>query len=208
MIFLIRHGQTEFNVHRRLQGRMDSPLTELGRQQARRMGEVLKAHMDDPGRWLVVSSPLGRTLATAKIVCETLGLGCAIETDQRLAEIDVGDWEGLCREEIEAERPGACSAEGWIFTAPRGETREEMAARLTAMLAEHDEADGRRRLFVAHGLSGTVLREIYARAGAEPAWPPQDAVFQLSGGAIQRVDPGADPNAEHWAGLARAPAGR
>ncbi len=129
MIFLIRHGQTEFNVERRLQGRMDSPLTELGREQARRMGETLKAHLGEPGLWRVVSSPLGRTLATARIVCETLGLGCAIETDERLAEIHVGDWEGLSRQEIEAAQPGACDAEGWIFTAPGGETYEQMAAR-------------------------------------------------------------------------------
>ena len=48
MIFLIRHGQTEFNVQRRLQGRRDSPLTELGIQQARRMGELLKAQVERP----------------------------------------------------------------------------------------------------------------------------------------------------------------
>ena len=190
MIFLIRHGQTEFNVQRRLQGRMDSPLTELGLQQARRMGEVLKPFVDQPDRWSVVSSPLGRTLATAEIVCETLGLGCPIETDPRLAEIHVGGWEGLSREEIEAAHPGACEAEGWIFTAPGGETYDEMAARLKAVLAEHDESDGRRRLFVAHGLSGSVLREVYAGAKSTQPWPPQDAVFRLWQGTVGRVDDG------------------
>ena len=88
MIFLIRHGQTEFNLQRRLQGRMDSPLTELGIEQARRMGRVLKQAVSDPETWTIISSPLGRTRRTAEIVCETIGLGCEIETDDRLMEID------------------------------------------------------------------------------------------------------------------------
>ena len=173
MIFLIRHGQTEFNVQRRLQGRMDSPLTELGVEQARRMGRVLEGFTGQPDGWRVVSSPLGRTLRTAEIVCETIGLGCRIETDARLAEIDVGAWEGMTREEIEATTPGACSAEGWIFTAPGGETYADVAGRVRAVLADHDEDDGARRLFVSHGLAGSVLREVYAKAEFERSWPPQ-----------------------------------
>lgn len=193
MIFLIRHGQTEFNVQRRLQGRMDSSLTELGVEQARRMGRVIKDFaVDRPELWRVISSPLGRTLRTAEIVCEEMGLGGRMELDPRLAEIDVGDWEGMTREEIETVKPGACSDEGWIFTAPGGETYDDVAARVRALLADHDEADGRRRLFVSHGLSGSVLREVYAKAEFERSWPPQDAVFRLYGGVVGRVDEDAE----------------
>jgi probable phosphoglycerate mutase len=195
LIFLIRHGQTEFNVQRRLQGRMDSPLTELGVEQARRMGEVLKAVAGEPERWRVISSPLGRTLRTAEIVRETIGLGCEIETDDRLMEIDVGGWEGLNGEEIEAMTPGARSASGWLLTAPGGETWETASARVAAWLDEHDLADGSLRLVVSHGITGRILRALYERESPEDLWaaaaPPQDSVFRLWQGAIYRLDEGA-----------------
>ncbi|HEY5411862.1 MAG TPA: histidine phosphatase family protein [Caulobacteraceae bacterium] len=192
MIFLIRHGQTEFNVQRRLQGRMDSPLTPLGIEQAQRMGRVLGAFAEAPERWRVVSSPLGRTLRTAEIVCRTMGLGCRIETDPRLAEIHIGDWEGLSQEEVESNAPGAGSGAGWFFNAPGGETYEDVAERVRAFLADQDEADGTLRLLVAHGLSGSILREVYAGVAHDWARPPQDAVFRLWKGVVGRVDEGVD----------------
>ena len=197
MIFLIRHGQTEFNVQRRLQGRMDSPLTALGAEQARRMGQVLRMFVDEPHRWTVVASPLGRTLRTAEIVCETVGLGCRIETDDRLMEIDVGDWEGLNGEEIEAAAPGAREAPDWLLSAPRGETWETASARVASWLAEHEERDDRRRLVVSHGITGRILRGLYAGEGAGQMWttpsPPQDAVFRLWKRVVGRIDGGVDP---------------
>jgi probable phosphoglycerate mutase len=193
LIFLIRHGQTEFNVERRLQGRMDSPLTAIGVEQARRMGRVLKSYAAFESKpWMVVSSPLGRTLRTAEIVCETMGLDCPIETDLRLAEIDIGGWECLTREEIHALQPGACDQEDWIFNAPGGETREDMHRRLGAVLADHDETDGRIRLFVSHGLAGGLLRQVYAGAPHEAPFPPQDAVFRLWQGVVGRIDEDED----------------
>jgi probable phosphoglycerate mutase len=195
VIFLIRHGQTEFNLQRRLQGRMDSPLTEIGIEQARRMGQVLKEVADEPERWTVIASPLGRTLRTAEIVCETIGLGCRIETDDRLMEIDVGGWEGLNGEEIEAVTPGARSEPGWLLSAPGGETWETASARVAGWLAELDERDGRRRLVVSHGITGRILRALYQGEDAEGLWslpaPPQDAVFRLWEGRIWRLDEGA-----------------
>ena len=194
MIFLIRHGQTEFNVQRRLQGRMDSPLTELGVEQARRMGGVLRELAHEPDRWRVISSPLGRTRRTAEIVCQTIGLGCQIETDDRLMEIDVGEWEGLNAEEIEAVTPGARSAPGWLLSAPGGETWETASERVAGWLAEHDQSDGELRLVISHGITGRILRALYERAGPEGLWdtaaPPQDAVFRLWQGRIYRLDEG------------------
>ena len=196
LLFLIRHGQTEFNVQRRLQGRMDSPLTALGVEQARRMGRVLKTFAEEPERWTMVCSPLGRTQRTAEIVCETIGLGCQIETDDRLMEIDVGDWEGLNGEEIEAARPGAREAAGWLLDAPGGETWETASARVASWLAEHEEQDDRRRLVVSHGITGRILRALYAGEAAEQLWttpsPPQDAVFRLWKGVVGRIDEGED----------------
>ncbi|MBS0410216.1 MAG: histidine phosphatase family protein, partial [Proteobacteria bacterium] len=68
MIYLIRHGQTEFNRERRYQGRCDSPLTEVGRRQAHAVGVRLSELGVTDFR--LVSSPLGRTLETAAIVRE------------------------------------------------------------------------------------------------------------------------------------------
>ena len=194
MIFLIRHGQTEFNLQRRLQGRLDSPLTELGVEQARRMGRVLKEAVSEPDTWTIISSPLGRTRRTAEIVCETIGLGCQIETDDRLMEIDVGDWEGLNGEEIEAVTPGARTEPGWLLSAPGGETWETASARVAGWLDEHDVRDGRRRLVVSHGITGRILRALYEREDPAGLWstpsPPQDAVFRLWEGRIYRLDEG------------------
>jgi probable phosphoglycerate mutase len=194
LIFLIRHGQTEFNVQRRLQGRRDSPLTELGVEQARRMAEVLRSAAGAEGL-TVVSSPLGRSRRTAEIVRETLGLDCGIELDERLAEIDVGDWEGLTGEEIEAVTPGARTTPGWLLNAPGGETWETASARVAGWLDEHDEWDGRRRLVVSHGITGRILRALYEREDPAGLWsspsPPQDAVFRLWRGAVYRLDEGA-----------------
>ena len=174
---------------------MDSPLTELGIEQARRMGRVLKEAVSDPDTWTIISRPLGRTRRTAEIVCETIGLGCEIETDDRLMEIDVGDWEGLNGEEIETVTPGARSAPGWLLSAPRGETWETASARVAGWLDEHDVRDGRRRLVVSHGITGRILRALYEREDPADLWsspsPPQDAVFRLWEGRIYRLDEGA-----------------
>ena len=196
MIFLIRHGQTEFNLQGRLQGRMDSPLTPLGQEQAKRMALCLKPFVEAPEHWEVIASPLGRTQRTAEIVCETLGLGGGISLDHRLAEVDVGDWEGLSREDIEAIAPGVIGTPGWLLRTPGGETYEAVAERLGSWLAGIDENDGRKRLVVSHGIAGRVLRNLYAGGGQDPGAPapqtPQDAVFRLYGGVAGRIDDHGD----------------
>ena len=57
VIYLVRHGQTEFNAAKRLQGQCDSVLTPLGIEQARRMGDHLKQRVDDPAHWVIIASP-------------------------------------------------------------------------------------------------------------------------------------------------------
>lgn len=91
-LYLLRHGQTEFNVKKLVQGRCDSPLTDLGRQQAGMAAAWLKAHNVVPDK--VVSSPLGRAMATASLVAtELLGPDAAVEPCEGIIERCYGTFE-------------------------------------------------------------------------------------------------------------------
>ena len=91
-LYLIRHGQTEFNVKKLVQGRCDSPLTDLGRQQAKMAAAWLKAHNVTPNK--VVSSPLGRAMDTASLVAtELLGPDAAVEPCKGIIERGYGTFE-------------------------------------------------------------------------------------------------------------------
>ncbi len=89
-LILVRHGQTALNAEGRLQGLLDSPLTDLGRRQAARIA----AAVGRPAR--VISSPLGRCLETA----ETFGV--PVDVDERWIEIDYGDLDGVALTEVPA----------------------------------------------------------------------------------------------------------
>lgn len=91
-LYLLRHGQTEFNVKKLVQGRCDSPLTNLGRQQAQTAAAWLKVHGVVPDK--VVSSPLGRAMDTAQLVaCELLGPDAAAEPCEGIIERCYGSFE-------------------------------------------------------------------------------------------------------------------
>ena len=192
MIYLVRHGQTEFNRDGRMQGGADSALTALGRAQAARYGELLQSLIGDPAGWRLLSSPLGRAMQTARIIKTAAGLP-EIETDERLADIRMGCWDGLKPDEIDLVSPGAAkgaSRYDFFFRSPDGETYEVFAARISAWLAQA-LADPRPRIVVSHGVTGRVLRGLYARMDPEAALKlpaPQDAIFRLDGGAVTRID--------------------
>ena len=189
--YLLRHGETEFNVAGRLQGQQDSPLTARGRAQARAHGVLLRDLIAAPASWRVVASPLGRTLDTARLACAELGLPeAAIETDPRLMEIAYGEWEGQTYDEIEAYYPDHWAArerDPWGFVVPRGESYAMVAARAQAFL---NEPRGN-TIVVSHGGTGRVLRGLYARL-APPEMrtleQPQDALHRLTQGTIARID--------------------
>lgn len=91
-LYLLRHGQTEFNVKKLVQGRCDSPLTDLGRQQAGMAAAWLKGHGVVPDK--VVSSPLGRAMDTAQLVAyELLGPDAAAEPCEGIIERCYGSFE-------------------------------------------------------------------------------------------------------------------
>ena len=194
MIYLIRHGQTEFNREGRFQGRCDSPLTALGRDQAARVGALLASLIAEPADWRFVTSPLGRAAGTARIIqAATSGLGAPV-LDDRLREIGMGSWEGLTDEEIASVSPdvakGVSNRYDLFFSSPDGETYEVIAARLRAWLDEA-AADTHSYVAVSHGVAGRVLRGVYLgldRAAQARLAVPQDAIFRLDGGQVERLD--------------------
>ena len=98
-LYFVRHGETEWNVENRLQGRLDSPLTERGIKEARLLAERL-AQLPFKA---AVSSPSTRAVETAKILIGMRGI--PLYTDERLMEIDLGDWQGKTKAEIRAADP-------------------------------------------------------------------------------------------------------
>ena len=98
-LILARHGETEWNITGRAQGRADSPLTAAGIEQAHALGRALAAR----GIEHIVSSTLGRALHTAEIAAEVVG--CAIGVDERLVERAFGELEGRSVAEAIAQDP-------------------------------------------------------------------------------------------------------
>lgn len=196
MIYLLRHGETVFNAAGRYQGALDSPLTPRGQAQARALGRRLAARLGPaPHGFRLVASPLGRTRETARLVALELGLDPArIEHDARLREVTLGTWDGLTRDEIDAGWPGALDDAGpfeWFYRGPGGESFEQAQARSADWLAEQ-RAD-RPVIAISHGAVGRVLRGLYAGLARDITVAldvPQDALFHLADGRIERIEVG------------------
>ena len=194
MIYLLRHGQTEFNAERRIQGRCDSPLTALGREQAAALGRLLGAELGEARHSVpIVSSPLGRAMASAEIVRAHAGIAAPIVTDERLSEIGCGSWERLTRTEIAALHPGFENAdhfmEAWRDHCLDGESLGEAMARAEDWLCW---AEGRTVVAVAHGVIGIILRALHEGIDSENmlAMPcPQDRIYRLAGGTVIELLP-------------------
>lgn len=191
MIYLCRHGQTEWNREHRLQGQMEADLTPLGRLQAGAMGDLLRDLIasEPADDWRIVASPLRRARDTAQAIADRLGLEVAF--DDRLKELTVGDWEGRLYADVRRENPEAVKSQDWFFTAPGGETYDQVMARVSDWLAEQAAESERRLIVVSHGIAGRLLRGAYAGLSREAVLAqevPQDALYRLRGGQIDRLD--------------------
>lgn len=131
-LILIRHGQTTYNATKRMQGHLDTELSELGYQQAEAAARLLA----DKSISAIVSSDLRRASETARVIGEALGLPVA--TDARLRETDLGDWQGRSAAEVDAEFPGARGL--WrhdpTWAPPGGESRIDVAVRCRPVIDE------------------------------------------------------------------------
>ena len=188
-LFLIRHGETEWNREKRVQGWNDSPLTEKGRDQARAMAGVLANRLEDPSRVVLYSSPLGRARSTAEIIAAELRLDFTrCQFDDALKEMNTGKWDGLTFAEIDAaysEDLAYFRKDSWRHRPPGGESYAILAARIGAWMEAREQSAP--LLVISHGIAGQVVRGIYLDLGEAETVSldqPQDVVFELSGGRI------------------------
>lgn len=153
-LILLRHGQTEYNATRRMQGQLDTELSAVGVEQARAAAQLMK----DAGVTRIVSSDLSRARRTAEIVAATLGL--EVSEDARLRETHLGEWQGLTHREVDDWSEGirAHWRNNADWAPPAGESRLDVAKRarpvVDELLASYDDWEGNAVLFVAHG--GTI----------------------------------------------------
>jgi broad specificity phosphatase PhoE len=139
-LYLVRHGETDWNAQRRIQGSTDIPLNEMGRGQAETTGRLL-ARRDWDG---IYSSPLSRAFETATIISGELGLGRP-DTIDAIAERNYGDAEGLNWEQVEERFAGDTPV-------PGRETHREVAARVIPALIElATSRPGGALIVVTHG---------------------------------------------------------
>ncbi|MEY7971214.1 histidine phosphatase family protein [Saccharomonospora xinjiangensis] len=152
-LVLWRHGETDYNAAGRMQGQLDSALTEVGWKQARFAAPALARF--EPG--LVIASDLRRATDTATVLTEAFDL--PLRLDKRLRETHLGEWQGLTGAAVDERAPG--ERDRWRLDAtwapPGGESRLEVAERAHEVVADLLNSDERAAtvLFAAHG--GLIL---------------------------------------------------
>lgn len=183
VIYYVRHGLTDWNVHQRLQGRHDVPLNADGCAQAVRCAEILRDLFLRDGRvpenFDYVSSPLIRARKTMEIMRATLGLQpTGYSVDARLAEIAFGEWEGLTYADVLARDQGVVARrefDKWGFLPPGGESYAQVTIRIRGWY-ETIEKD---TVVAAHGGTARALIAHLALA------PPQDAThYSIDQGVV------------------------
>ncbi len=182
-VFVLRHGETEWNAQGRMQGAMDSPLTAAGMAQARVQGRIL--HKAGAAEWAWYSSPQGRAAATARLA---RGSRRGITSDPRLAEITIGTWTGRARSDIMAEAPHLFEDDdlGWYDHAPGGEGLEALFQRTRTFLDDLTAPS----VIVTHGITSRVLRCHLSGRDWTAFWDMdggQGCVYHLDGGVQTKL---------------------
>lgn len=162
-IYLMRHGQTKWNLEGRYQGQKDSPLTQKGKEQARLNALKLKNNIDNLDEVKIFSSPLGRAKNTSFIICDELNIDRdKIIFDKRIEEFDYGIFEGklksFCQKEY-ADIFQAREADKWWYQIEGGESYEIVTNRLKLWLDE--VRDEKVIVVVAHEMINRALRGLY-----------------------------------------------
>jgi broad specificity phosphatase PhoE len=190
-LYICRHGETEANVQGRVQGRlMDTPLTDKGREQARQIADIARFLGIDLEACLNVASPLGRAKATLEIIRAASGMptgGYAI--DERLTEIDYGNWTGLTHPEARALDPAmydARHADRWNVPIPGGECYADVATRTEAWAASLSTDT----FAVSHGVFTRIFRGLLENLTAQQISDldePQGVLFRIRENHVERI---------------------
>ncbi len=182
-LYVVRHGETDWNAAARYQGQRDIPLNDRGRGQARANGETLARLLPDVAGMTFVASPLGRARETMDILRRAMGLppdGYGL--DRRLVEVNYGHWEGQLAADLKVSDRDAMAArrsDPFHWRPRDGESYADLARRTDAWLGEVD----RDTIVVTHGgVSRTLRGRVLGLPEADiPFLPvPQDKVLRLS----------------------------
>ncbi|HEY5049237.1 MAG TPA: histidine phosphatase family protein [Rhizomicrobium sp.] len=191
-LYFCRHGETQANVEHRFQGRStDTPLTAKGCEQAHAMARILARHGGEPARFAYVCSPLQRAQTTMKIIRETLNMPeDGYSTDDRISEINLGNWDGLTDDEARALDPvlfDRRKADKWNIRVPGGENYADVAQRCESWIADL-RADS---FAVAHGALTRILRGLFQGL----TWQEMSAldetqgvIFRVRGSCVERLE--------------------
>ena len=191
-LYIVRHGQTDWNASHRLQGVSDVPLNALGKEQAQQSGRLLADLLKNDGLepstldWHV--SPLERTVVTSNLARATFETAIgAMHLDQRLIEISFGVYEGESVPELYASKRKSIQnwlANRWHHRPANGENYGDVAERLKLFLSSLD----RPTVLVSHGGVTRTLRHILCGAAPEEMleWlPVQGSVMKISKGTFE-----------------------
>ncbi len=188
LLYLIRHGQTNHNKAKRLQGQTDIPLNEFGIEAA----EKTAKGMADIDFDLIISSPLNRAITTAKIIKGHRDI--PIEVDERIKEISFGDYEGLCSHGIDydipdLDFPNFFDAPEKYNTPPNGESFKDVISRcgnfIKDIMANKDYED-KTILISTHGCALKAILYNLRETELKDFWG--DGVSKNCGVTIVKVD--------------------
>lgn len=190
-MYVIRHGETEFNAIGKFQGQGDSPLTQEGKDQMYHVGRMLKMEIEDLRDWTIISSPLGRTVESTNILCDVLMYDKKkVVYDARLQEVSVGNWSGLYIEDIKAQWPRLLEGTNhynWYFNSLEGERYAEVEARIADFL--DSVKDQEKLIVVAHGVTSRIIRGLYQQLHKDNALrleASHETFFKLQDGDVKR----------------------
>jgi probable phosphoglycerate mutase len=187
-LYLIRHGETDWNREARYQGQRDVPLNDIGKVQARRHGDVLKAFMPSVAGFDFVSSPLERAVETMRLIRSTLGLDPnQFRFAPEISELSYGHWEGELAAELPAKDPAGVAGKasdpyGWRPL--EGESYRDLEARISAWLTGLTKDT----LAVSHGGVSRVARGALLGIDRDIVpflEVPQDKILKLANGRMQ-----------------------
>lgn len=194
LLYVLRHGETDWNAAGRFQGRADRSLTDRGRLQAEAAGEVLRAELSRIDRradeFAFVASPLKRACETMAILTQTVGVS-GFATVPDLVELAFGAWEGMTSDEVKAafaEARRARKRDRWSFRPDGGESFDDLEKRVDRWRGRID----RPTIACTHAGVIRVLARQRLRLAPDAAatWPvPHGRVFRLGDGSVEALPP-------------------